>query len=304
MRLIVLGSGAGGGLPQWNCNCANCAAARRADPRIQARTQTSLAVSGNGLGWLVVNASPDLGVQIARTPELWPQPGNGNRSTPIRSLVLTGAEVDHIAGLLTLRERQKLSLWASPTVLKIIEANTIFRVLAPALVERNKLLPDTPVPMPEIGPIEIEAFLVPGKAPLHRESEPGPSPADIHAIGIELRDSRNGTRCIVVPGCAFVNATLLARLDGADLLLFDGTLYRDDELVVQQLGDKTGARMGHISMSGEAGSIAALSRAHVGRRIFIHMNNSNPALRTGSDERRAVESAGWELAYDGMRIVL
>ncbi len=307
MIVKVLGSAAGGGFPQWNCNCRNCADVRRGAAGLEPRTQSSLAVSIDGRSWVLLNASPDLRQQIAATPELNPAEADPLRSSPIRSVVLTNADVDHIAGLLNLREGQPLTIYAAPRVLSALAGSPVFGVLDQRHVERVPIrqeVPFEPAGCPGLG---IEAFAVPGKVALYLEDEAagpdfGTAPGD--TIGLKLADTRTGRFACYVPGCAGVDDSLIGRLSGADAILFDGTLYTDDEMIAQGLSRKTGRRMGHISMSGAQGSVAALAGLQVGRRIFTHINNSNPALRQGSPERAWIEAAGWEVAHDGMEVIL
>lgn len=298
LTAIVLGSAAGGGVPQWNCRCPVCKLAWEGDRRVTPRTQTSVAVSGDGKAWALLNASPDLRAQIERTPAL--QPRDGSRASPIASVVLSGAEIDQVAGLLNLRERQAFDLFATAPTLKLLGENNIFDALAPDIVARLEVSPAMPFKLP--GGIEAELFPVPGKVPLYLEEREHASltGSDTNA-GVELR--ANGTRLLFVPGAADVAPELIDRLAGADVILFDGTLFTDDEMIRLGVGSKTGRRMGHMPIYGNDGSVAALARIQ-GRRIYIHLNNTNPVLIEGSAERKRVEAAGWEVAYDGMEISL
>ncbi|MCL4768329.1 MAG: pyrroloquinoline quinone biosynthesis protein PqqB [Hyphomicrobiaceae bacterium] len=306
MIIKVLGSAAGGGFPQWNCNCRNCADVRRGVGGLVPRTQSSLAVSADGLSWMLVDASPDLRQQIAATPELDPQTDGRSRASPITAVVLTSADVDHVAGLLSLRESQPFSIHADPRVLSALAASSIFGVLGGCV--RRLPIPRNEVFEPEgCAGLGIEAFAVPGKVALYLEDEgagPGLGTALGDVIGLKVIDGLSGRFACYVPGCAAVDGGLLRQLAGAAAVLFDGTLYRDDEMIAQGLSQKTGRRMGHISMSGVDGSVAALAGLDAGRRIFTHVNNSNPALREGSPEREWVEAAGWEIAHDGMEVVI
>jgi pyrroloquinoline quinone biosynthesis protein B len=303
MIIKVLGSAAGGGFPQANCNCRNCADVRAGRPGLRARTQSSLAVSRNGERWVLLNASPDLRQQIAATPELAPRPNRGPRSSPIAAVVLTNGDVDHMAGLLSLREGLPFTLYASARVLEALAANSIFNVLAPQAVPRMALPLGQAIEMP--GGLTVEAYPVPGKVALYLEqAAPDLGTREGDSIGLQISDPATGAAFHDIPGCAAVDAALASRLAGAPLVLFDGTLYTDEEMIAQGLSDKTGRRMGHISMSGAQGSIAAFEALGVKRRIYVHMNNSNPVLRDDSPERAQVERAGWEIAFDGMEIVL
>jgi len=299
VQVIVLGSAAGGGVPQWNCRCPVCRLAWMGDGRVLPRTQSSLAVSANGESWVLLNASPDIRQQIAATPRL--QPRCEGRDSPIAAVILTNGDVDHVAGLLGLRERQNFVLYATAETLAVLSRNRVFDVLDRNVVRRE------PVRLGHrfdvLPGLAVELFSVPGKVPLWLEE----TTANIHrdaetTVGAVL--TTRDRRTVHVPGCAAPNPTLRRHAEGADLLFFDGTLWRDDEMIRSGVGGKTGRRMGHMSMSGERGSIATFAGMPIGRRVFIHMNNTNPALIEGSAERAEVESAGWGVAHDGMEFAL
>ena len=303
MRVIVLGAAAGGGFPQWNSNAAGCRRARARDPAARSRTQTSLAVSADGERWLLLNAAPDLRAQIEATEALWPC--EGLRSSPIAGVVLTGGDVDAIGGLLTLRERHRFAIYATRPVLDVLAANPIFNVLAPDCVERVALTPEAPV---ELAPgLRLRVFKVPGKVPLYMEGQG--FVAEEHAetentVGVELWEEGSGARMFFVPGCAGMTRSVADRLRGAPVVFFEGTLWTDDEMIRQGLGEKTGRRMGHMSCAGDAGVLAAFQDLGVGRKVLVHINNSNPVLLADTPERRAAEAAGWKIGEDGMEIVL
>jgi pyrroloquinoline quinone biosynthesis protein B len=308
LHIKVLGSAAGGGVPQWNCNYAYSRRARAGDVDVSTRLQSSIAASA-GAGWVVFNASPDIRAQMAATPELQPAADAGLRSTPVAAVVLTNADVDHIAGLLSLRERQRFHLYASGRVLDVLERNPIFRVLDPAYVRRIELPIDREVEIegPD-GPtgLRIMLYPVPGKVALFLET--GDAGRDFNAadgdtVGVRIAEPGGGV-VQYVPGCAAVSEATKDRVSGADLLFFDGTVFTDDEMAQAGVGDKTGQRMGHLAIGGEAGSVAALKDVKLGRRVYIHINNTNPILDARSAARRTVEAAGWEVAHDGMEIRL
>jgi pyrroloquinoline quinone biosynthesis protein B len=236
-------------------------------------------------------------------------PRHGLRSSPVSGVVVTGGDVDAIAGLLHLRERHRFSLFGPQRVLDVIAANPIFGVLSPDHVGQIELPLDEMVELrgaENAAGLAARAFAVPGKVPLYLEAggkDPGLSEAG-DAVGLELIEAATGSSFFFIPGCAVVTEALRRRLAGAALVFFDGTLWRDDEMIRAGVGDKTGRRMGHISMSGEGGAIAAFHDLGVGRRIFIHINNSNPVLLEDSPERGEAERAGWEIAYDGMEVRL
>jgi pyrroloquinoline quinone biosynthesis protein B len=302
MIVKVLGSAAGGGFPQANCNCRNCADVRVGKPGLTPRTQSSLAVTGDGERWVLLNASPDIRQQIAATPALAPRPDGGARSSPIAAVALTNADVDHVAGLLSLREGLSFSLYASARVLDALAANSIFNVLGPRHVARMALPLGSRIEV-EAG-LAIGAYPVPGKVALYLEDTSRGLAQEGDGIGLEVSDPATGAAFHYIPGCAAVDAALARRLEAARLVLFDGTLYSDDEMITQGLSDKTGQRMGHMSMSGPLGSMAAFAALGVERRVFVHINNSNPVLRDDSPERAEVQRSGWEIAFDGMEIRL
>ena len=300
MKIIVLGAAAGGGFPQWNSNAPACNRARTGDSTAFARTQASIAVSGNGQDWYLLNASPDLRQQINLTPELHPQ--SGLRSTPIAGVVLTGGDVDVLAGLLTLREREPLCLYATRRIHDVLDANPIFEVLARDVVERRSVALGKPVEL--TGGLWVELFAVPGKVPLFLEEGSGMQPvlADETTVAAMICDGIN--RALYIPGCAAITPDLAGRITGADVVFFDGTMWRDDEMIVAGIGTKTGQRMGHMSVSGPNGAIATLAPLSIGQRFLIHINNSNPVLLADSPERAEAEAAGWTVCHDGMRIIL
>ncbi|MBO1327832.1 pyrroloquinoline quinone biosynthesis protein PqqB [Acetobacter suratthaniensis] len=302
LDIVVLGAAAGGGFPQWNSNAPACQRARAGDPAAPARTQASIAVSGDGVSWYVLNASPDLRAQINATPDMHPK--EGLRSTPIRGVFLTSGEIDAIIGLLTLRERQPFGLYATEQVLGQLTANPIFSALDSSIVPRNTLVLGQPVPLEPAG-LSITPFAVPGKVPLYAEQ--GENPAEVltngENIGLEITDGR--ARALFIPGCALMTDALRARIRGADAVFFDGTLWTDDEMIRAGLGSKTGRRMGHMSIADTPdGTIESFRSLDVRRKILIHINNSNPVLLAETPERAAAEQAGWDVAFDGMKITL
>jgi pyrroloquinoline quinone biosynthesis protein B len=258
---------------------------------------------------VVFNASPDLRQQINDNPTLHPQ--NGVRHSPIAGVVLTNGDVDHVAGLLTLRESYPLSIYATERVLSVLRANSIFNVLNPEFVERRSMVLGKAFEVcdrkGEGTGVIVEPFAVPGKVALYLEDAAaggnfGTQPED--TIGVRIASRDTGAQCFYVPGCAAVTDDIARRLVGATLVLFDGTLWRDDEMIVAGVGTKTGRRMGHVSVSGPEGTMAAFERLDVKRKIFVHMNNTNPILLADSPERAAIAKAGWEAAHDGMEIRL
>jgi len=301
LSIVVLGTAAGGGVPQWNCGCANCRSARNGHPELKS-TQASIAVSADREHWFLVNASPDLRQQITDNPILHPRAG-ALRHSPIAGVILTNGEVDAVAGLLSLREGTAFDLYAHSRVLTILDDNPIFNVLRPNLVPRRALQLDTTIdlPLPGGAPsgLTLEAFPVPGKVALFLEDESDTGEGD--TLGLVIGDKASGQRLVFLAACAEVTPGIAEKLDGTDLVFFDGTLWRDNEMIEAGLGKKSGQRMGHIAMRD---AIAALGDIDIGKRVFLHINNSNPALRADSPERRAAADAGWLVPADGMEIKL
>lgn len=308
LRVIVLGAAAGGGYPQWNCNCDVCRAARFGNGAAAMATQSSLAVSADGENWFLLNASPDIRQQINQTPALHPR--GGRRHSPIAGVVLTNADVDHVAGLLTLRESQPLSLYATQRVLGVLSGNSIFNVLNPEFVSRRPVVPGetAELMLPDGRPsgMTAEIFAVPGKVALYLEDESaGPNFGSVaeDTVGVHII-AADGREFFYIPGCAACPPDLAARLKGAPLLFFDGTTWIDEEMQTAGVGHKTGQRMGHMCMSGPDGSIATLLPLDIKRKIFIHINNTNPVHLKDGAERAEAERVGWEIGYDGMEVEL
>jgi pyrroloquinoline quinone biosynthesis protein B len=266
------------------------------DPRVRASTQASIAVSSGDGRWTLLNASPDLGQQIRATAAL--HPADELRGSPIDAVVLTGAEIDQITGLLSLRESTPFTLYATPSSHAAVADNAMFGALGS--MTRRAINPGERFML--AGNIEAELFMVPGKLPLYLEGDAPEIGAETAAnVGIEL--VHDGARLIFVPGAAAVSPAMRARFGKAHVIMFDGTLFTDDEMQRSGTGTKTGRRMGHMPIDGEGGALQALDGLHA-RRIFVHINNTNPIQIEGSAERAKVEAAGWQVAHDGMEIVL
>jgi pyrroloquinoline quinone biosynthesis protein B len=263
---------------------------------VRPRTQAGIAVSGGDGRWTLLNASPDLGQQIRATTALHPK--QGLRGSPIDAVVLTGAEIDQITGLLSLRESSPFTLYATPASHAAVAANAMFSALN--AMTRRAVNPGERFML--AGNIQASLFTVPGKLPLYIEGEePEIGTESAANVGIELQC--DGARLIFVPGAAAVTPAMRERFNRADVILFDGTLFTDDEMLRTGTGQKTGRRMGHMPIDGEGGALLALHGLNQ-RRIFVHINNTNPIQIAGSAERAKVEAAGWQVAEDGMEIVL
>jgi len=308
LRTLVLGAAAGGGFPQWNCNCPACRRARAGDPDARPSHQASVAVSGDGENWFVLNAAPELRVQINENPALHPK--HGLRGSPVAGVVVTNGDVDAVAGLLDLREGTPFSIYGHERVLRVLRANSIFNVVNPELVPRRELVLDQvqPLLLADGTPsgLTVETFAVPGKVALYLEDPSkagfGSEPGD--TVGLHIREEKGDGECFFVSSCAHMMPGIAARLKGAPLVFFDGTVWTDDEMIKAGMGTKTGSRMGHMAMSGENGTIAAFRDLGVKRKVFVHVNNSNPALLSDSPERSELEAAGWEVGYPGMEITV
>ena len=305
LRVVVLGAAAGGGVPQWNCGCPVCLKARTS-PELRS-TQASIAISADGDHWFLINASPDLRQQLIATPQLHPK---ALRHSPIAGVILTNGEVDAVAGLLSMREGWPFTIYAHAKVLSILKANSIFNVLNENNVRRQPVELDKAFEpaLPDGSPsgIEMLPFAVPGKSAWYLEGKvhPGGDDGAGDTLGLRIRDRATDKCFYFLAACAAVTDDLKARLAGSPLVFFDGTVWRDDELIAAGLGNKTGQGMGHIAMSGGSGAIEALAHLDIDRKIFLHINNSNPALLPASPERKIAERAGWQIPADGMEITL
>ncbi|MFA5581571.1 MAG: pyrroloquinoline quinone biosynthesis protein PqqB [Paracoccaceae bacterium] len=307
LNIVVLGVAAGGGVPQWNCNCDTCKAAWQR-PELR-NTQASIAVSADNRNWFLVNASPDIRQQIIDTPQLHPNP-DALRHSPIAGVILTNGEVDAVTGLLSLREGSPFAVYGHERVLSTLNDNSIFNVLDRDLVPRRPMVIDQPFePLLQDGApsgLMVEAFEVPGKTAWYLEgSERDPSldaPGD--TLGLHIRHRDGGDGFFVITAAGSVPQSLADRIKGSPLVFFDGTLWRDDEIIAAGLGKKTGQRMGHISIDGADGTIAALQDLGIERKMFIHINNSNPVHLPESPQRQELQKAGWHIPAAGEEIKL
>ncbi|HWL85243.1 MAG TPA: pyrroloquinoline quinone biosynthesis protein PqqB [Polyangiaceae bacterium] len=308
MRLIVLGSAAGGGFPQWNCGCPNCAAVREKHVDFQPRTQDSIAVTAGveDGSFVLLNASPDVLEQIKQTPALWPRSA---RHSPIRAIVLTNGDMDHVLGLFSLRESYPLALYATEAVRRGLEENAFLRTLQRFeghLVWRNlELGRDVDIRDAAGTPtgVRVRAFAAPGKLPVHLMGHGAPSAED--NVGLVLAGAAPGPSAAYLTACAHLDRP--ADLEGHAVLLFDGTFYREDELSRLGLSRAMAKDMAHLPIDGEQGSLARLAklaRPAGARIVYTHVNNTNPILSRASRERQTVLQAGFEIAFDGMEITL
>jgi pyrroloquinoline quinone biosynthesis protein B len=307
MQVKILGSAAGGGFPQWNCACSNCRLVRTGKFVGRARTQTQVAVSPDGLSWFLLGASPDLRSQIEASPEL--HPCEGPRSSPVGGVILLCAEVDHVVGLLHLRELQPFLVQATPSVITILrEQNTMFRMLnrKPKQVCWQTLRAGDEFQLrllsgEELG-IRCHPVAISDRYPGYICHADKLAPEDA-TLGLILT-SKEGRRLGYFPGVPAISKTLHERLEGVDLLLFDGTFWSEDELVQVRGSGQRARQMGHIPVGGDGGSLRQLAGIRAGRKLYIHVNNTNPMLNQSGPEYQAIRDAGWELAEDGWLVTL
>ena len=299
MQIRILGSAAGGGFPQWNCNCAGCQSVRQGDDGVRQRTQSSLAVRGTSGDWFLVNASPDVRQQLEMLRDQTP---NTIRSSPIAGVLLTDGEIDHTAGLTILREsNEPLQIYGTDTVRQALtEGFSLLQVLENycgfkwSVVEPGSIM--------NLGDLEIEAFSLPGTPPKYMRSRT--LKESNWVVGFTFRDRATGGVATYAPALAELTSSIIDRLEKSDCILVDGTCWLNDELVKLGMSNRTALSMGHLPLSGENGSLQPLSQLSCKHKIFTHINNTNPILIERSPERQLVEAAGMEVAYDGLTIEL
>ncbi|HEX6708436.1 MAG TPA: pyrroloquinoline quinone biosynthesis protein PqqB [Albitalea sp.] len=307
MKILVLGSGAGGGFPQWNCNCTQCAGLRSGTTRARARTQSSIAVSADGEHWVLLNASPDLGAQVRNQPALHPR--GSPRDTPIKAVVLMDAQIDHVTGLLSLREGPPIELYCTPCVFEDLTSGLpILPTLQHYCGVHWHLLPvagDDRRAEFRIGALpglRLHALAIAGKAPPYSPHRHDPAVGDNIALVVE--DLASGERLFYAPGLAHIGDAEREVMAGASCVLVDGTFWTDDEMIAAGLGPHTAADLGHLPQSGVQGMVAALAPLSAPRKVLIHINNSNPILDEDSAQHRELRRHGVEVAHDGMEIEL
>ena len=304
MKIHVLGSAAGGGFPQWNCNCPQCSAVRAGSAHHVARTQSSIAVCANDTDWLLVNASPEVLQQIKAFPAL--QPARALRDTGIAAVLLMDAQIDHTTGLLMLREhRQKLPLYCHPLVREDLSTgNPLFKVLSHYCgIDWHELHLQTAFDVPGLHGLQFEALPLISNAPPYSPHRDKPQPGD--NVGLKVLDEQTGKTLFYAPGLGQMEPHVWQAMQSADCVMVDGTLWTDDEMIALGASKKTSRAMGHMPQSGEGGMIEWLDKlpSHV-RKILIHINNTNPILDDSSPQRQTLKSHGIEVAFDGMEITL
>lgn len=304
MRIRVLGAAAGGGFPQWNCNCRNCDGVRKGSLRATPRTQSSIAVSSDDVNWILFNASPDLLAQYKGFAEL--QPARAIRDTAIRSVVLMDAQIDHTTGLLMLREGSPLEIYCTDMVREDLSTgNPLFKILGHYCgVNWHEVPTGRGSSFPVIGAEELTFTAVPSKSNAPPYSPHRDNPLEGDNIGMRIADPRSGKVLFYAPGLGEIEPHLKPFLEEADVLMVDGTFWTDDEMIRLGLSKKHARDIGHLAQSGAGGMIEVLKPLKASRKILIHINNTNPILDEDSDERRQLASAGIEVAYDGMEVKL
>ena len=309
MRVEILGSAAGGGFPQWNCNCRNCRSLRAGTLRAKSRSQTQVAVSDDGRTWFLLNASPDLRLQIERTPAL--QPREGVRDSPISGVLLTSADLDQIAGLLSLRELQPFRIYSTQSLQRILRddnsafgmLNRVPRQVCWTGVQAGEKLPLLDVEGGALG-ISCEVFSLAERYPVYVAPERvAELKGDEALLGVVLTGA-SGARLAYLPAVPAISEELLRLLETVDVLLFDGTFWSDDELIQVQGSGATAREMGHVPISGADGSLRTLAGLQRPRKIFVHVNNTNPMLDESGAEYAEVRAAGWDVAEDGWQLNL
>lgn len=300
MKIRVLGAAAGGGFPQWNCNCINCKGLRNGTIRAKARTQSSIVVSADGINWVLFNASPDLLAQIKSFPAL--QPARAIRDTGIRAIVLMDGQIDHTTGLLMLREGKPLELYCTDMVREdMTTGNPLFNILGHYCGvnwHRVRFGADAQFQIPGADGLTFSAFPLKSKAPPYSPHRDNPHEGD--NIGMRISDNRSGRSVFYAPGLREIEPHLKPPLEAADAVLVDGTFWTDEEMISMGISKKSARSIGHLPQSGAGGMIEVLTPLKASKKVLIHINNTNPILNEDSAERATLNAAGIEVAYDGM----
>ena len=304
MKILVLGAAAGGGFPQWNCNCRNCEGVRRGTLKAISRTQSSVAVTTDSRDWALINCSPDILAQIKACPQL--QPSRGIRDTGLRGIVLVDSQIDHTIGLAMLREGERLQVYCTASVYEdLTSGNPLLRMLESYCgIDWHEINIGAGNDFTVSGVKDVRFTAIPVRSKAPPYSPHRNAPRDDDNIALLVREQQSGKVLFYAPGLAAIDAELREFMDGADCMLVDGTLWTDDELIRLGAGRKRGMEMGHLALSGEHGMLAELRRWPNARKVLVHINNTNPVVDEDSAQRHEVESAGIEVAYDGMEIVV
>lgn len=306
MQIQVLGSAAGGGFPQWNCNCRNCRGLRDGSVKATARTQSSIAVSHDGERWILINTSPDIRQQILDFPPL--QPGRAVRDTAIEAIVLVDSQIDHATGLLMLREGCPHTVYCTDQVFEDLSTGfPLFKMLEHwnGGLQRQRIgitADDCVFSVGAVPELEFTAIPILSNAPPYSPHRNNPHPGD--NIALRIRDLKTGGVLLYAPGLGTIDDSTRDLMRDADCLLVDGTVWHDDEMLRAEAGTRRGLEMGHLAQGGEGGMVALLDEFAGPRKILIHINNTNPILDEESPERALLDAHGIEVAFDGMSIRL
>jgi pyrroloquinoline quinone biosynthesis protein B len=303
MKIRVLGAGAGGGFPQWNCNCNNCRRIRRGEMSGKTRTQSSIAVSTDHRNWLLINASPDIRAQLEAFPAI--QPKEGVRDTGIRAILLIDSQIDHTTGLLMLREGKPLDIYCTEMVRQDLTTGfPVFNMLSHYCTVNHHLVPTDggSFMIPGIDDLRFYTQALKSKAPPYSPHRQDPHDGD--NIGLIVEQISTGKKLFYSPGLGEIEPHVMDAMQAADCVMVDGTFWTDDEMCTQQISQKRAREIGHLPQSGEGGMIEVLNGIGKARKILIHINNTNPILDEDSDERKILDAAGIEVAFDGLEIDL
>ncbi len=303
MHIRILGSAAGGGFPQWNCNCQNCSGLRNGTLNARARTQSSIAISDDGVNWILCNASPDIRAQIEGFPAL--QPARALRDTALRAILLLDSQIDHTTGLLTLREGCPHEVWCTDMVHQDLTTGfPVFNMLSHwnGGLNWKQIVLDQAFSVAACPALRFTPIPLRSAAPPYSPHRNDPHPGD--NIGLLVEDQRTGGKLFYAPGLGQLDPHVLEWMAKADCLLVDGTLWRDDEMQHQGVGTKLGSEMGHLPQSGAGGMLEVLEQFPNARKVLIHINNTNPILNEDSAERAELNARGVEVSWDGMNIQL
>ncbi|MGZ8245577.1 pyrroloquinoline quinone biosynthesis protein PqqB [Methylomagnum sp.] len=304
MKIRVLGAGAGGGFPQWNCNCHNCSRIRQGAMNGQRRTQSSIAVSSDGENWVLFNASPDIRTQLENFPGAHPK--HGLRDSGIKAIILIDSQIDHTTGLLMLRESTRpLEIYCSEPVKQDLSSGfPLFTMLAHYCKVNHHPVPldGTSFEIPGIADLRFHSHALVSKAPPYSPHRHDPHPGD--NIGVVIEQISTGKKLYYAPGLGEIEPQVERAMRAADCVLVDGTFWRNDEMGQAGIADKLALDLGHLPQSGPGGMIESLTEAAPGRKILIHINNTNPILDEDSPQRKTLTEAGLEVAHDGLEIDL
>ncbi len=303
MKIRVLGSGAGGGFPQWNCNCRNCHGVRHKTIKATPRTQSSIAVSTDDRNWLLFNTSPDILAQLHAFPEI--QPKEGVRDTGIKAIMLIDSQIDHTTGLLMLREGKPLDVYCTDMVKQDLSTGfPVFKMLEDYCTVNHHPIPcdGSNFTIPGIEDLRFYTHALKSKAPPYSPHRHDPHEGD--NVGVIIEQISTGKKIYYSPGLGEIEPHVFAAMQEADCVMVDGTFWTDDEMPSQNISPKRAREIGHLPQSGEGGMIEVLNKVKNTRKILIHINNTNPILDEDSEQRKILDAAGIEVSYDGMEIIL